>query len=72
MRDTGVKVFLGGKILKTNLPGKEIGVTRFSLGWEVKVGEDQKMNYLFQRSLLQICGVRIYSRLKVPCKITPA
>ena len=29
------------------------------------------MNYLFWRSLLQMCGVQNYSRLKVPCKITP-
>ena len=35
MRDSGVKVFLGG----------EIQVSRFSLEWEVEVGEDQKMNY---------------------------
>ena len=35
MQDTGVKVFLGSKIQ----------VSRFSLEWEVEVGEDQKMNY---------------------------
>jgi hypothetical protein len=30
----------------------------------------QKMNYLFRRSLLQMCGVQNYSRLKVPWDIS--
>jgi hypothetical protein len=30
----------------------------------------QKINYLFRRSLLQMCGVQNYSRLKVPWDIS--